>query len=91
MKILEDISVEYLDHKLKVCCVPLHYSRIKIKSRGFSGTPGRDKSEIFVININYSMNKIGLNIVVIDKETGEVVDSVNVNTYSDSGLKIYRS
>lgn len=86
-----DYSVEYLDHKLKVCCVPLHYSRIKIKSRGFSGTPGRDKSEIFVNNINYSMNKIGLNIVVINKETGEVVDSVNINTYSDAGLKINRS
>lgn len=86
-----DYSVEYLDHKLKVFCVPLHYSRIKIKSRGFSGTPGRDKSEIFVNNINYSMNKIGLNIVVINKETGEVVDSVNINTYSDAGLKINRS
>ena len=64
---------------------------LKIKSRGFSGTPGRDKSEIFVNNIDYSMNKIGLNIVVIDKETGEVVDSVNINTYSDAGLKINRS
>lgn len=84
-------SVEYLDNQLKVCCVPLQYCKIKIKSRGFSGVSGRDRSEIFVNNIDYSMNKIGLNIVVIDKDTGGVVDSVNVNTYSDAGLRINRN
>ena len=83
-------SVEYLDNKLKVCCTPLQYCKIKVKSRGFTETPGRDRSEIIVDNIDYSMNKIGLNIVVIDKETGGVVDSINVNTYSDAGLKINR-
>lgn len=84
-------SVEYLDHKLKVCCAPLRYCRIRIKSRGFNGSPGRDKSEILVDNIDYSINKIGINMVVIDKETGEVVDSININTYSDAGLKINRA
>ncbi len=83
-------SVEYLDNKLKVCCEPLRYCKIKIKSRGFTESPGRDRSEIIVDNIDYSMNKIGLNIVVIDKETGGVADSININTYSDTGLKINR-
>lgn len=41
-------------------------------------------------NIDYSMNLTGINIVVIDKETGSVVDTLNVNTYSDPGLRIYR-
>ena len=83
-------SVEYLDNKLKVCCAPLKYCKIKIKSRGFTESPGRDRSEILVDNIDYSMNKIGINIVVIDKETGGVADSININTYSDAGLKINR-
>lgn len=51
---------------------------------------GRDRSEIIVDNIDYSMNRIGINMVVVDKETGEVVDSININTYSDPGLKICR-
>ncbi len=83
-------SVEYLDNKLKVCCAPLKYCKIKIKSKGFTESPGRDRSEIIVDNVDYSMNKLGINIVVIDKETGEAVDSVNINTYSDPGLKINR-
>lgn len=83
-------SVEYLDNKLKVSCVPLKYCKIRIKSRGFTESPGRDRSEIIVDNIDYSMNKTGINIVVINKETGAVADSINVNTYSDPGLKINR-
>ena len=85
-----DYHVEYLDHKLKVCCEPLRYCRIKIKSKGFTGSPGRDRSEIIVHNIDYSMNRIGINVVIIDKETGAVLDSMNINTYSDAGLKINR-
>lgn len=83
-------SVEYLDGKLKVCCEPLRYCKIKVKSKGFTVSPGRDRSEIIVDNIDYSMNKTGINIVVIDKETGTVADSINVNTYADPGLKINR-
>lgn len=84
-------SVEYLDNKLKVSCVPLKYCKIKIKSKGFTESPGRDRSEIIVDNIDYSMNKTGINIVVINKETGVVDDSINVNTYSDPGLRINRN
>lgn len=76
--------------RLKVSCVPLRYCKIKVKSKGYT-EPGRDRSEIIVDNIDYSMNRIGINIVVIDKENGEVVDSININTYSDPGLKINRS
>lgn len=83
-------SVEYLDGKLKVCCEPLRYCKIKVKSKGYTVSPGRDRSEIIVDNIDYSMNKTGINIVVIDKETGTVADSINVNTYADPGLRINR-
>lgn len=51
---------------------------------------GACRSEILVDNIDYSMNRIGINIVVIDKETGNIMDSINVNTYSDPSLKINR-
>ena len=37
------------------------------------------------------MNRTGINMVVIDKETGKVADSVNVNTYADPGLTIHRA
>ena len=83
-------SVEYLDSKLKVCCEPLKNCKIKIKSKGFVSA-GMFRSEIIVDNIDYSINKTGINIVVIDKETGEVADSININTYSDSNLKINRA
>ena len=83
-------SVEYLDNKLKVCCMPLKYCHIKIKSKGFTEPTGAANSEIIIENIDYSMNKTGINMVVIDKETGKVADSVNINTYSDAGLKINR-
>ncbi len=83
-------SVEYLDRKLKVCCEPLKYCKIKIKSKGYISA-GMFKSEIIVDNIDYSINKTGINIVVIDKETGEVADSININTYSDPNLRINRA
>lgn len=85
-----EYSVEYVDGQLKVGCRPLRYCKIKVKSKGFTGSTGAFKSEIMVDNIDYSMNKTGINIVVINKETGEIVDSVNVNTYSDPELRINR-
>lgn len=83
-------SVEYLNHKLSVCCTPLRYCQIRVKSKGFTMPTGASKSEIVVNNINYSMNRTGINMVVIDKETGEVVDSININTYADATLRINR-
>lgn len=83
-------SVEYVDGELKVGCKPLRYCKVKIKSKGFTGALGACKSEIMVDNIDFSMNKIGINIVVIDKETGHIMDSINVNTYSDPNLRINR-
>lgn len=84
-------DVEYVDGQLKVGCKPLERCRIKVKSKGFSGTRGAWKSEIMVDNTDYSINKTGINIVVINKETGRVVDSFNVNTYADPGLSIRRA
>ena len=84
-------SVEYLDGKLKVCCEPLRYCKIRIKSKGYHISAGRDRSEVIVDNIDYSMNRTGVNLVVIDKEIGKVADSININTYSDPNLKINRA
>ena len=84
-------SVEYVDGELRVGCRPLRYCKIKIKSKGFTGAMGACRSEIMVDNIDYSMNRTGINIVVIDKETGNVLDSIHVNTYSDPNLKINRA
>lgn len=84
-------SMEYMDGHLKVDCMPLERCRIRVKSKGYTEPTGAYKSEIVVDNIDYSINKIGINVVVIDKETGKVDDSINVNTYSDGTLKINRS
>lgn len=83
-------SVEYLDNKLRVSCVPLKCCKVKIESRGYTAPFGGARSEIIVDNIDYSMNRIGINVVVINKENGVIADSINVNTYSDPGLKINR-
>lgn len=83
-------SVEYLNNRFNISCMPLKCCGIRVKSKGFTAPTGASKSEIFINNIDYSMNRIGLNIVVIDKETGDVADSININTYSDPGLKINR-
>lgn len=83
-------SVEYVNGELKVVSMPLQYCKIKVKSKGFTGAMGACRSEILVDNIDYSMNKTGINIVAIDKETGNIMDSINVNTYSDPNLKINR-
>lgn len=49
-----------------------------------------DYSNIFIDNIDYSLNMIGLNIVVYDKKQRGVIDSINVNLWNDSELKINR-
>lgn len=83
-------SVEYVNGQLKVGCEPLEHCKIKVKSKGYTGAMGTHRSEVVVDNIDYSMNRTGINMVVIDKETGKVVDSANVNTYADPGLAIHR-
>lgn len=83
-------NVEYMDGHLKVDCATLERCKIRIKSKGFTEPTGAYKSEIVVDNIDYSMNKTGINIVVIDKETGGAVDSININTYNNPELKINR-
>lgn len=67
------------------------YCKIKVKSMGYRGALGTHRSEVVVNNIDYSMNRTGINMVVIDKEIGKVVDSANVNTYADPGLEIRRT
>lgn len=47
-------------------------------------------SEIIINSIDYSMNMIGLNIVVLDISNNSVVDTFNVNTHGDKDLTIRR-
>ena len=60
---------------------------VSIVSCGFNSG---NKSSIIINNVEWSMDKRGLNIVIIDNETGKVVDSLNVDTHMDSKCKINR-
>ena len=61
-----------------------------ITSCGYNVKERISYSEIFINNINYSLNKIGLNFVVVDAVNNTIVDAFNVNTHNDSSLKINR-
>ncbi len=62
-----------------------------VTSGGYNTKEKISFSEIVINNINYSMNRIGLNFVVIDTTgNGIVVDTFNINTHSDATLKINR-
>ncbi len=65
-------------------------SYIKILSTGYNELDQTSRSEILVNNIDFSMNKRGINVIVIDNRYGKVVDSFNVDTYADSSLKMIR-
>ena len=52
---------------------------------------GIKKSSIIVNNIDYSLNKRGLNFVIIDSRLGNVVDTFNIDTHADGKLSIDRS
>ena len=65
--------------------------RCTVLSQGFQKSDSSSVSKIMINNIDFSMNKIGLNIVVIDKETMCVTDSFNVNTHQDKKLMIKRT
>ena len=65
-------------------------SYIKVLSAGYDESDRTSRSAILVNNIDYSMNKIGINAVLIDNRCGEVVDVFNVNTHQDIQLKILR-
>lgn len=81
-KYLEKISQKKIDEEIKI-----RGNRINLVSAGF------DKGNISSIKINsveYSKRRRGLNIIVFDKNTKEVLDSFNVDTYGDKSLKIQR-
>lgn len=59
---------------------------IHITSAGFGAQPF--KSEIIVNGIDYSRNFRGLNVVVIDNRTSEVIKALNCDLYADGDLSI---
>ena len=51
---------------------------IKVSSKTLSGG---NEGRIWINGIDYSVNKRGLNFVVINDENGDVIDSVNFDTH----------
>lgn len=64
---------------------------VSIRSRGYDSKKNYAYSNILVNNVDYSMNKRGLNFAVIDKEKGMVVDAFNVDTHGDETFSIVRN
>lgn len=79
---LEQNSIERLDKQIKI-----GKNNISLISSGF------DKGYISSIKINgieYSKQRRGLNIVILNKKTGKILDFFNVDTYEDHNLMIKR-
>ena len=47
-------------------------------------------SRILINNVDYSRNKVGLNVVVFSMDKQCVMDSFNVNLHSDKNLRLIR-
>lgn len=77
----DDVIYEYLSDKQSV---PVEYETehdgisVKLVSKPYSCG---NKSEIFINGFDYSANYRGLNFVVFDKDSKQVVDSVCFDTY----------
>jgi hypothetical protein len=48
------------------------------------------KSIISINNVDYSLDKRGFNIVVIDNQMNQVVDSFRIDLHGDANLKMHR-
>jgi len=82
-KHFEKVSPERINHKL-------YFGDNNIFEIISAGWLYGNVSSIKYNGEEQSKNRIGLNIVIYDKEKREIVDSVNVNTFKDSELKINR-
>lgn len=75
------------DEKTEEYYLPVY---IRAVSMEYSKDINTGIAKLQVNNIDYSINKRGLNIIVIDNMKGRVVDSFNVDSHADSALKIVR-
>jgi|GEM_PF-1932076 len=82
-KHFEKVSSERINHKL-------YFGDNNIFEITSAGWLDGNVSSIKYNGEEQSKNRIGLNIVIYDKEKREIVDSVNVDTFKDSELKINR-
>ena len=81
-KYLEEISEDRIDRNIKIDGI-----KMNLVSSGF------DKGNLSLINIagiNYSKQGRGLNFVVLNKNTEEILDIFTVDTHKDIKLKIQR-
>ena len=51
---------------------------------------GTCNSKIIINNIDYSVNRRGLNFVILNKKTGKIIDSINIDTWLNDEFRIFR-
>ena len=61
---------------------------VSVTSEGYR--LGMEKSEIIINNYDYSVGMRGLNIVTLNKNTGEIADRINVDTWKKPDFEINR-
>lgn len=80
--------------KENAALTPLLNYCIDISSKGWEYVEKNGKyycwAKIMINNVDYAINKIGLNVVVFSKREHCVVDSFHVNMHGDAALKICR-
>lgn len=81
-KYLEEMSWERIDRKLKIDKIEL-----RLTSAGFEKG---NTSQIKIDGNDYSKKRRGLNFVILNKNTGLILDAFSVDTYADDNLKLRR-
>ena len=85
-----DKSVDFVYEKTADISIAYDYAtdvvKVHVSSAGFGKEPY--KSEIIVNGIDYSYNLRGLNIVIIDRESGVVKQVLNSDLFADENLRI---
>lgn len=81
-KYLEEMSGERMNRKLKIGKIEL-----RLTSAGFEKG---NTSQIKIDGNDYSKKRRGLNFVILNKNTGLILDAFSVDTYADDNLKVRR-
>ena len=66
---------------------PLYVHMVSMK---YDSKLQNQKSVISINNINYSLDRRGVNIVVIDNNLNRVVDSFRIDLHADANMKMHR-
>ena len=85
LAVIDDKKILYegLADEVLTYNVRINQFEIEMLSAGYSKG---NASSIIVNGIERSLNRRGLNIVVLDKSTGKFIDSVTIDSYLDNSL-----